>query len=245
MYDFPNDGWTEENLVQCINDCISVINKNSTMISHTAFVGMNQQQLNTLHLYFETLRGGVLTPGTYWVSADNEQQKALVDYNVYIHRAEEFYRHKNKPSQPRLVCTFNDIKRKDLKDSDYNLFTFERYFGEVYINYCEVGKPLFDVYKDGDDVVTDNNIRPLRYYSADFTAYFYDRDLNIIKKFEDGMSKWWDQNESKLSKLGFIKNDPKNAMGNIPVAKLDTKDSREYIIAKLQEFNTMDRVELI
>lgn len=245
LYNFPDNIWTEEKLVNELNACIEIINRRNKVITHTAYVGMPQDQLNHLHHYFENLRGGTLTPADYWLSANEEEQVALERYNVIIHRAENFYHNQNAGSYfPRLVFRFKDRKRYELSDEDYQHFTLYRKFGEVYINYCEVGKPLYDVYKDGDDVVGEDNIRPLKWYSPDFTAYFHDRRTTSVDNFLKGMDEWWDRNDNYLKALGFTKGDPKNAIGNIPVAMLETDLSREEVIYSLVEHNHMDRVEI-
>jgi hypothetical protein len=245
LYNFPDDVWSEEKLVNELNSCIEIINKRNKVITHTAYVGMPQEQLNHLHHYFENLRGGTLTPAEYWEVADEEEQIALERYNIIIHRAENFYHNQNAGSYyPRLVFRFKDRKRYELSEDDYQHFTLHRKFGEVYINYCEVGKPLYDVYKDGDDVVGEDNIRPLKWYSPDFTAYFHDRGSNSVNRFLKGMDEWWDRNDNYLTVLGFTKGDPRNAIGNIPVAMLETDLSNEDVIYSLVEFNKMDRVEI-
>ena len=245
MYNFPDGVWTEEKLVNELNACITTINKRNEVILHTAYVGMPQEQLNSLHHYFENLRGGTASPADFWLSADSEEQVALERYNVIIHRAENFYHNQNAGSYfPRLVFRFKDRKRYELSDDDYQHFTLNRQFGEIYINYCEVGKPLYDVYKDDDDIVGEDNIRPLKWYSPDFTAYFHDRRTESVNRFLQGMDEWWDRNDNYLSALGFTKGDPKNAIGNIPVGMLDTELSRDEVINSLVEFNTIDRVEI-
>jgi hypothetical protein len=253
LYNFPDEQWTEEKLVTDLNECIDIINQNGDIINqngdiitHRAFVGMPQEQLNHLHHYFEDLRGGVKSPTSFWVAANDDMKFALERYNIIIHRTENFY-HNNSHVRffPRIVCRFAKRVRYDLEDSDYPLFTLERKFGEIYVNYCEVGKPLYDVYKDDDDIVGEDNIRPLRYYSADFTVYFHSRDTESVDRFLNGMNEWWDQNHNYLGALGFFKDDPKNAIGNIPVAMLvDDGYTREELVIKLCEFNKMERVEI-
>jgi hypothetical protein len=173
-------------------------------------------------------------------------QEALERYNVLIHRAENFYRgDAHAKLYPRLVARFADGIRYDLKDTDYPLFTLERQFGEIYINYCEVGKPLYDVFVDDDDVVGDDNIRPLRYYSAAFTTHFHDHTAHNVNKSLAKMDQWWIANDNYLKDLGFAQDDPKNAIGNIPVAMLmDNGMTQIDIIRKLCEFNKMERVEI-
>lgn len=248
LYNFPNNEWTEEKLVDELNNCIAVINSNEKVIYHLAFVGMPQDQLNRLHHYFENLRGAVLSPSEFWQRADHNVQEALERFNIIIHRAENFYNSTKKTNAlyPRIVCTFNDRIRHELLDDDYQYFTLLRKFGEVYINYCEVGKPLYDVFKDGDEIIGDDNIRPLRYYSADFTITFHERTHYSVNRFLEAMNNWWDDNTNSLLDLGFKKNDPKNAIGNIPVAKLlDNNMSQEYIIERISNINNIDRVEII
>lgn len=58
------------------------------------------------------------------------------------------------------------------------------------------------------------------------------------------MSEWWDRNDNYLKALGFTKDDPKNAIGNIPVVKLVTDLNERLIVQILCEYNVMDRVEL-
>lgn len=246
LYNFPNGEWNEEKLVNELNKCVDIINSSEEMIKHRAFVGMPQEQLNHLHHYFENLRGGVLTPADFWKNSNTEIRSALERFNIIIHRAENFY-HNNKQEQllPRIVCRFNNRPRYDLMENDYQHFTLMKTFGEVYINYCEVGKPLYDVYKDNDDIVGEDNIRPLRYYSADFAVHFHSRSKQNVDDFLTGMSKWWDKNDNYLKALGFKKNDPKNAIGNIPVAKIIPNGLENHeIVDEIAKIGVVDRVEI-
>lgn len=248
MYNFPNDSWTETKIVNEINASIDIINRNEIVIEHRAYEGMPQEQLNLLHHYFETLRGGVLSSGKYFDSADREQQLALELFNILIHRSEHFYmkeKYNISAHFPRITVTFNNLKRVPLQDDDYNFFTFHRKFGEVHINYCEVGKPIYDVFKDNDNVIGDDNIRPLRWYSPDFSVHFYNKSSYSVARFVQHLSKWWDKNVEQLADLGFIKGDPKNALGSIPVAMLETNLDPNTIVNELSKYNLIDRVELI
>lgn len=245
FYGFPNELWNEEKIILELNYCINKININQEVIKHKAYVGMPQEHLNCLHHYFENLRGSILYPSNFWLNSDQTVKNALTRYNIIIHRAEDFYHNqKSKKLSPRIVCTFLNKKRYKLYDSDYKYFTLLRKFGEVYINYCEVGKPLYDVYKDRDDIVGEDNIRPLKYYSADFRVHFHEKSKKDVEKFLTGMNVWWDDNFDYLFAKGFYKNDPANAIGNIPVAKLDTKLSECEIVNKLCDFNIMYSVDI-
>lgn len=246
LYGFPNQRWTERKIVDELNECIEIINSHKIVINHHAFEGMPRQQLNHLHHYFENLRGGILSPTEFWNTADQNTREALNRFNIVIHRAEDFYNSNiSKKIQPRTVCTFLDRERHFLKNEDYKHFTMARKFGEVYINYCEVGKPIYDVYRDNDDVVGEDNIRPLRYYSADFSLYFYDKNQEEVKKFMTGLDQWWDSNAKHLKELGFEKHDPKNAIGLIPVAKIKQNwESEQDIIENIGNVGRISHVEI-
>lgn len=246
MYNFPDNTWDEPHIVDELNNCIDIINLDHTLIAHRAYVGMPQDQLNHLHHYFENLRGSISVPGQTWHHASDQVKKALERYNVIIHRAENFYRdNQDTKFYPRMVCRFAEGNRFSLIDEDYPLFTLKRKFGEILINYCEVGKPLVDVFKDDDDVVGEDNIRPLRYYSAAFTSHFHERSENSVNKFLTDMEQWWDKNHNYLGALGFVKGDPMNSIGNIPVAMIIADGQTEdEIITQLCDYNSMDRVEI-
>lgn len=234
IYDFSRNYWNEQKIVDELNICIDSINKKEILIKEKAYSSMDQNLLNILHHYFEILRGGVLTPGKFWLSADDAQRYFLGRYNILIHRMESILVHKDQLC-PRVVCTFCGYERKELILEDYDYFKTSLIAGEAYINYCEVGKPLYDVFRDGDKIVGDDNIRPLRYYSPDFGFHLVDI------KFSD-MTEWWKENREKLETLKFYENDKKNAIGSIPVAKVQSEKTMEEIVTDLTFFDKINRV---
>ena len=245
LYGFPDNSWSKEIIVNEINKCIDSLNQNNAKIKHKANVTMMQNDFNTLHYYFETLRGGVLTPAKFWEQCSCDTKSDLERFNILIHRGENFWRG-NTGICPRIVCCFEDrIERVELDESDYQHFTLEITYGNAYINYCEVGKPLCDVFRDNDDIISDSNIRPLRYYSPDMSLYFFNFPLTSpkLQKFISDMDTWWDQNNEYLSNLGLTKDDPKNAIGHIPVAKLIKNENKNEIIDNLASHNEIDRVD--
>jgi hypothetical protein len=245
FYGFPSNEWNEEKIVNKLNACIDCLNTPKIMIEHRAYVGMSQENLNHLHHYFENLRGGINSPAEFWLNSSTTAKKVLEQYNVLIHRAEDFYSQKNLNLEPRVVCTFQNKKRYELSDDDYKNFTLVKNFGEVYINYCEVGKSLYDLYRDNDDVIGEDNIRPLRCYSADFKIHFHTTTQQHADNILNKMNKWWHTNHNYLSSLGFYQNNPKNSIGNIPVAKIvDCDLTNNDIIYKLCDYNFIKNIEL-
>ncbi len=239
LYQFP-DQWKLEDIVAELKDRADKINNYKFYIPETIDLSINQELLNQLHKYFEEMRGGILNPGEYYLSAPDDIKVAIEDYNVLIHRTEDTLNAAVRGiNRPRIVITFQDRKRYELEEEDYDHFSLDIKFGEVYINYCEVGKPLWDVFKDNDKVVGDQNIRPLKWYSADMLIYFFNGGYrNRIDSFWS----WWDNNQAQLSSLGFTKNDKKLSIGHIPVAKLITDFPNQTVIKMISKFDKINRV---
>jgi hypothetical protein len=55
-------------------------------------------------------------------------------------------------------------------EEDIKHFTYRWKKGTVYINYCHVGKPVLDVFKDKDSIA--KGATPQTHYSADFLIKF-------------------------------------------------------------------------
>ena len=240
LYHFGNN-WPTEKIVSKLNNCIQSINEWRETIPYKLDIPIDQEILNNLHKYFEEMRGGVLSPEKFWLEAPENIKIHIRDYNVLIHRLED--KQNNLIPKPRIVITFKDRPRHLLSDNDFNYFSKDINFGEVYVNYCEVGKPLCDVFKDDDDVVSDHNIRPLKYYSSDMSIYFITGSLNSRMGL---FNQWWHRNENYLNSLGFYKGDKKLAIGQLPVAKMvkDPVLTNQYYIEEISKYNTISKVSI-
>lgn len=198
--------------IENIKKQIDTVNNYSPgTISNT--VVADQDTLNYLHTFFENLRGES-SIGTNFYNASPANVKNAIDrFNVLIHELEHLTR---DSLYPELVCTYQS-PRHLLEDSDYDLFTFKWEFGCVYINYCEVGKPLLDVFKDQDTVVGHDNVRPLKYYKADFAIKFGPSTPDDVYNYRlSQFNNWYESYPLKFDKL---------SLGMIPVAKINFSDS--------------------
>lgn len=232
FYNFPGTHKNAAWIVGELNRCIAEINqKGKDVIPHRANVQMEQALLNLLHSYFEKLRGSVLKPSPFYEEATPSTKRAIDDLNLLIHRYEDFQRSEIRAAKrlrpfAQAVLTFaGPVPRYPLHDEDYIHFNRKVVFGSLYINYCELGKPIWDVFKDKDEFVGDSNIRPLKYYSAD-TFLNFSPSHEITDRLRQTVEwlrfrRWWGQNSSKLAELGYTWNDPKNSIGNITVALLN------------------------
>lgn len=188
-----------------------------------------QAALNEMHKHFEDLRGHVDRPSIWYQSAPAKVKNSVDRFNVLIHEYENLLAEENqKFRNPTIVCTFKHRPKFELKEDHYKYFTHHWKYGTVYINYCEVGKPLLDVYKDNDDHV--ESIRPQSTYSADFMIKFGPTvPKHYVEQKEKRFFDWYKQKGYNFKNL---------SLGMIPVAKL--KNSVD--LDKLKSYNTVINV---
>ena len=181
---------------------------------------------NLLHRYFEELQGTAWKLSEYYKQADHETKYAIRQLNNICHEIEswvEAYRKKFiEPEwiRPSQITTFLNAPRYDLYENDYELFKQNRYdreLGGVYLHWSQVGKTLYEVYRDEHAPnMTDalcSAINHQKYYSGEFDIEWgatITEDTNDFKKSEmDGYRKWlkdnkYDWEDPKLS-LGYAK----------------------------------------
>lgn len=240
----------EEELNKAVEDLNNAIDE-----IHSEFPGfiplrarpdMPLTDTHRLHYYFEKLRGSIQNPAEPFRLASGRVKNAICRFNVEIHRLESLVR-AEKSRNPRVVCTFTDHLREPLRDEDFDNFTLVRRFGEVFINYCEVGRHLLEIYESEDEVVTDGNIRPQRHYSPDFFVWLSEneRDEARAKSLENQIYDWF--TKSYRVHLGIQPGNKKNALGYIPVADLilpaALEDRRKWC-ENVFRCNTQIRVEI-
>ena len=237
---WPNDNKDNYYYATEINKCIDVVVETYPgTISSRANLDMEQDTLNSLHVFFEQLRGPVLDPSAWFIAAPSHVQAAIERFNVLIHEYEHVQF--NRQWQPitqhpyaTIVGTYNDRPRYGLADEHYDLYTYKWTFGTVYINYCEVGKPLLDVFKDQDEHIGPDNIRPLHYWSADWMIKFGPSTLPEVYEHREKLFwDWFARKENFFNDLG-IRRGPKLALGLIPVADI-----------KLESFGEMTPIEIV
>jgi hypothetical protein len=235
------DGPRAEYYEQEIDKCIAVVNNYApNTITKTA-----ASDLNYLHKFFEMLRGGVIDPNPWYENAPANVKEAVSNFNVLIHNYEKLKL--SKHLSPTITCTFKG-NRYYLEQEDYQHFTYDWKFGTIYINYCEVGKHLLEVFVDNDDVVGEHNIRPLKYYSADFKLKFFtDRPRSEFEEFDKRFRLWCDEHSKFFRRLGITE----LALGLIPVAILNyelsgfTNLTQEEIINLLSVYKRVSSVKIL
>lgn len=182
-----------------------------------------QDALNIMHKHFEHLRGHVDRPSFWYQTAPQEVKNSVDKFNILIHEYENFLEEEKQDfKNPTIVCTFMDRPKYNLLKEDYKYFTHSWEYGTVYINYCEVGKPLLDVFKDKDDHA--EAIFPQSTYSADFMIKFGPSvPKDFVTKKQEEFDVWYAAQDYNFDNL---------SLGLIPVAQLKTnvniKDLQGY-----------------
>jgi len=220
--------WGEHNYIDELNYHIGVINQYDNVIDRTVSSSSTQEDFNYLHMFFEDLRGEH-TAGTPWYnSAPSYVKNAVCEFNILIHNLESSIRTQNK--HPTMVVTFKDRLRYELTQLDMDHFTCQWEKGAVYINYCQVGKTVLDVFKDNDTMAA---VRPQTHYSADFMVKLGPSTPSLYHQSRMKLLDAW----IKDRKFTFENLN----IGMIPVADLITTVDEKH----LHKFNKVKQVRCI
>ena len=243
---FPKTARTIQYLCNQLNEHISTINnffddyqiEEIFNASHLVLtdLGPNHKYLNQLHNHFERLQGTVENLSDYYRRADYETKYAIRQLNNICHEMENLILSQRKLKtlpywvRPSQITTFLNAQRHELKDSHRKLFAlngYNRVLGGVYMHWTQIGKTLFEVYRDeGAPELTDTvceAITHLRYYSGEFDIEWGN---NVVY---GGPHSWHtvevDRFATWLHKNGMSIEDPNLSCGYLPLGQVDLVNS--------------------
>jgi hypothetical protein len=205
---------------------------------NTLCIGLipDQKVMNKMHNHFEHLQGTVCGLSKYYKKADYETKFAIRQLNNLCHEAESLMLSQRKVSQapewirPSQITTFLNAQRLEFPDeykTTYSPSAYDRRFGEVYLHWAQIGKTLYEVFKDerGVDIdrATCDAITHLRYYSGEF-------DIEWAKDVcFNGPRDWHNKEISAfgvwLEKNGFDLTDTQYNFGYHPVGQVALQES--------------------
>jgi len=187
---------------------------------------LKHEACNLLHRYFEELQGTAWQLSPYYKQADSETKYAIRQLNNLCHEIESWVLSYRKSvvdpewMRPSQITTFLNAPRFDLHHEDFTLFMHNRYardLGGVYLHWSQVGKTLYEVFRDEGGVKMDeatcSEINHQKYYSGEFDVEWgrtIDENTFDWKRTEmDEYRQWLDDNgydwlDPKLS-LGYAK----------------------------------------
>jgi len=217
--------------------------------------------MNTLHNHFERLQGTVWGLSEYYKLADYETKYAIRQLNNICHEMENLCLSQRKQAttpqfvRPSQITTFLQADRYELKDEHRQGFAsngYDRVFGGVYMHWTQIGKTLFEVYRDEHapeltDTVCEA-ITELRYYSGEFDVewgrdtVYGGADCEWHTKELDGFYAWLEQNNRDRT-------DPTLSLGYLPLGQIDLDGSfgnnyPENVWAILKDHLDIYRIEI-
>jgi hypothetical protein len=191
---------------------------------------LKHETCNELHRYFEDLQGQAWNLSKYYYTADDATKYAIRQLNNICHEIEgwvnAYRKSKFEPEwmRPSQITTFLHAPRKPLQPEDYDLFIKNRYdreLGGVYLHWSQVGKTLYEVWRDHDEAVGEGGINHQQLYSGEFDIEWGQTitELHDFKKEEMEKFRTWLHNHE------YDWNDPKLALGYIKLGQVDLVSS--------------------
>jgi len=190
---------------------------------------------NLLHRYFEELQGTAWQMSPFYIQSDLKTKYAIRQLNNICHEIESWvlsYRKtKYEPDwiRPSQITTFLNAPRYDLHQEDFELFKQNRYdreLGGVYLHWSQVGKTLYEVFRDEDgtmmDEATCSEINHQKYYSGEFDIEWGD---TITEETHDFKKEEMDRYRAWLKENNYDWEDPKLSLGYIKIGQVDLETS--------------------
>ena len=196
----------------------------------------DQAVMNKLHNHFEHLQGTVWGLSEYYKKADYTTKFAIRQLNNLCHEAESLMLSLSKKItapewvRPSQITTFLNAQRLEFPDEFKTTYTppvYDRKFGEVYLHWSQIGKTLFEVFRDeqGIDIdrATCDAITHLRYYSGEFDVEWaqdvcYNGRREWHTKEVNEFTEWLERNNFSLT-------DPQYNFGYHPVGQVALQEN--------------------
>jgi len=192
---------------------------------------LKHDSCNLLHRYFEELQGTAWDISKYYKQANIKTKYAIRQLNNICHEIESWVLSYRKSVidpdwiRPSQITTFLNAPRTELHEEDFELFKQNRYdreLGGVYLHWSQVGKTLFEVFRDEHaPKMTDtlcSEINHQKYYSGEFDIEWgqtITEDTNEFKKQEMDEYRTW------LKENNYDWEDPKLSLGYIKIGQVD------------------------
>lgn len=191
--------------------------------------------MNSLHNHFEILQGTVESLGQRYLWATDDTKYAIRQLNLLCHEIESLCLSQRKAKfdpfwiRPSQITTWISAPRYTLESQHRELFNqneYDRVFGGVYMHWCQIGKTLFEVWRDEHapdiDKTTCDAITELQYYSGEFDIE-WGRTVNRESPWhnieQDEFKNW-------LEKQGYDSNDNAGlSLGYLPLGQVDLKNA--------------------
>ena len=243
FYNFPNSEYTHDRVVEHLRYLTEIINNYSPgLIDRNIAQTITQDDLNYLHHIFEVYHGlyDQQSSNEFFCNAPVEVQNALGDLNIWIHRYETLN------AFPRFVATWKYKPYRDtITDDEFDLFTLHEDWGDLRLNYCEIGKTLYDLWHDNDQYIAPDAFRPQHHMCFDFTVKFANYSQQDIQTTETKIWDYYDTNKDFFQSQGYKKYDPKLSLGSVTLGKLINDNPKEQIIDMISQHQQLKNIKVV
>lgn len=243
FYNFPKSEYTHDRVVEQLRYLTEIIKSHAPhIIDRHIGTSLCQDDLNYLHHVFEVYHGGYdqQDHNDFFRSAPAQVQQALADLNIWIHRYETL------GGIPRFVGTWRCKPRRDcFTQEDFKLFSLHEEWGDLRINYCEIGKTLYDLWHDHDQYIDPTGFQPHHHYCFDFTVRFSHYAASHWQNIEHKVWKYYDAHSDFFRSRGYQRHDPRLALGGITIAKLRSDSEKSDVIAHIADHQIMKSIRQI
>jgi hypothetical protein len=215
------------------------------LVAHLALTAKHEI-LNRLHNHFEKLQGTVNNLSPYYIAADYETKYAIRQLNIICHEMETLILSQQKQayvpewSRPSQITTWLHAPRYTLTNQHKKLFVengYNREFGVVYMHWAQIGKTLFEVFRDENapelTATICEAITNLKYYSGEFDVEWGESMI-----YGNPKTYWFNEQQDLfrewLSKNELDYQNPDLSLGHLPIGKIDL----------VKSFGTTDKFEI-
>jgi hypothetical protein len=206
---------------------------------------INHDIMNKIHNHFEHLQGTVGNMSSWYKQAVPEVKYSIRQLNNLCHEIENLCLSMRKKVQapewqrPSQITTFLNAKRYSLNSEHRKGFLtngYDRKFGYVYMHWAQIGKTLYEVFRDEHGAAMTNvmcdAVTHLEYYSGEF-------DIEWGQDVVYGNAHPWHTTEMDSFQLwlkmnGFDANDPMLSLGYLEIGKVNL----------IKSFGTDDRSKI-
>jgi hypothetical protein len=199
------------------------------------YMTLKSHVMNRLHNHFEKLQGTVEHESAYHMHAPPHIRKSIGILNTVCHEIESLVisqrKHEMSPewTRPSQITTFFRAPRLKLKPEHKKLFLengYDRVFGGVYMHWAQIGKTLFEVFRDENapalDATTCEAITHLKYYSGEF-------DIEWGRDIVQGLHPWHDEQMYQFQQWLIANNydttNPDLCLGYAPIGQVQLQES--------------------
>lgn len=242
FYNFPSSLLGKAAVVDHLKFLVQTIkNYAPEIVTREVSDELTQDDLNYLHHVFEVYHGLYDQQDTneFFKHAPKAVQDALGDLNIWIHRYESLN------GIPRFVATWKHKPYRDqLEDSEYQLFDLHEQWGDLIVNYCEIGKTLYDLWRDNDQHIADAGFQPLKHVCFDFTVRFSNKSAETVKQTEQAVWNYYDQRQDFFAAHGYTKHDPRLGLGFITIGKIKHHGCQQDLINSIAQHQKFKSIKI-